>query len=213
MIRLYIVISVLQFIIKYPMICYFIARFGMSYRTAFELANRNGLSTPASHKHFTPKVWEMWDYGELSECQAEHLAIQEIFQPRDREASGVSGRAGLYMEQVLERKSFNPDGCTPMDRMFWEDHQMTGTGRYKKFRRLQQSHEVRKPLHHQMEFWSDKLSCTLEQGRRFADAVQGLELGFKEAWSLKDQIIEDPELGISYFEVISSELSQLIEEK
>jgi hypothetical protein len=212
MIRLFIAISVLQFIIKYPMIVYFIARFGMSYRTAFELANRNGLSTPASNRHFSPKVYEMWDYGELSECQAEHLAIQEIFQPTGREAVGVSGRQGLYMEQIL-RDAFNPVGCTPLERMFWEDHQMVGTGRYKKFRRLQQVNEVSKPLHHQMEFWADKLSCTLEQGRRFADAVKGLELGFKEAWSLKDQIIEDPELGISYFEVISSELSQLIEEK
>ena len=212
MIRLYIAISVLQFIIKYPLICYFIARFGMSYRTAFELANRNGVSTPASHRHFTPQVYEVWDYGELSECQAEHLAMQEIFQPRDKEASAISGHAGLYMEQVL-RKPFNPQGCTPMDRMFWEEHQMVGTGRYKKFRRLQQTHEVSKPLHHQMEFWSDKLSCTLEQGRRFADAVQGLDLGWKEAWSLKDQIIEDPERGIAYFEVICSELFQLTEEK
>ena len=211
-IRLYIAFSVLQFMIKYRQIVYYITRFGMSYRTAFELANRNGLLSPANHRYFTPTVHEAWDYGELSECQVEHLAIQEIFQPREREAIGISGRAGMYMEQIL-LEPFNPEGCTSMDRMFWEDHQMIGTGRYKKFRRLQQVYTVKKPLHHQMEFWADKLSCTLEQGRRFTDAIQGLELGFREAWSLKDQIIEDPELGISYFEVISSELLQLIEER
>jgi hypothetical protein len=212
MIKLYIAISVLQFIIKYQQIVYYITRFGMSYRTAFELANRNGLSTPASHRYFTPRVYEMWDYGELSDCQADHLAIQEIFQPRERESEATSGHSGLYMEQVLA-KPFNPVGCSNLDRMFWEDHQMVGTGRYKKFRRLQQTHEVSKPLHHRMEFWADKLNCTLEQGRRFVDAVQGLDLGWKEAWSLKDQIIDDPEFGISYFEVISHELLQLIEEK
>jgi len=211
MIRFYIIYSTLQFIVKYRVIVYFITRFGMSYRTAFRLANRNGLTTPDNHHHFTPKVQEEWSYGDLSPCQRDHLAIQEIFQPRDKEAIGISGRNGLYMEQIVF-EPFNPTGCSSLDRMFWEDHQLIGSGRYKRFRRLEPTARVNKPLHHRMEFWVDKLECTVEQGRRFADAVQGLELGWKEAWSLKDQLIEDPELGISYFEVISSELSQLIRE-
>jgi len=210
--QFYIIVAVLEFVVKYKAITHYIARFGMRFSTAWRLVNRRGLTSPCSHKHFTPAVQEEWSYGELTPEERDHLALQNIFQPVETEAIGISGRAGLYLNQIHYAPKWNTEGCNQLDRMFWEEHQMIGTGRYKRFKRLEPSHETIKPLHHRMEFWHEKIECTDEQARRLVDAIQGLELGFREVWSLKAQLKEDVELAITYFEVIASELFQLTEE-